>query len=167
MATKKKALTKKQLRLLRYNDIIVKNKKLFKAGQYLTRDAFIRLFNIQGVVSSGTYEEMHRSNLKLVTAQTEINMLMRENGLYIASEDYYQFFNVVNKDRVKAEVVRYSAGIDINNACTGRLEAKLKTRTQANTWGVYNKVPRSEIERMGNYKETVRHTRVKKRVSQI
>jgi len=165
MATKKQP-SKKQLRLMMFNDIITKNKKAFRSGKFLTKDAFIKLFRINYNTGSGTYAEIHRANLKLVQYQTEINMLMRENGLYLRSEDYYEFFRIGNKDRVKTEVIRYSAEVDINRACTTRLENNLKTRVKAGTWGTYNRVPNSVIEQMDTYSETKRHIKTKHRVTQ-
>jgi hypothetical protein len=166
MATRKKQPTSKELRLMRFNDIITKNKKAFRAGKFLTKDAFVNLFRIDYDTGNGTYPEVHRANLKLVQYQTEINMLMRENGLYLRSEDYYEFFRIGNKDRVKTEVIRYSAEVDINRACTTRLENNLKTRVKAGTWGTYNRVPTSVIQQMSNYSETKRHIKTKYRVIQ-
>jgi hypothetical protein len=164
---KTKALTTKEQRLMRYNDIITKYKKYFKAGHSLTRKQFVQLFGISNIKHTGTYEEVHRSNLRLVSAQVEINMLMRENGLYLASSDYYQNFSVGTKERTKREVVRYSSEIDINNNCTTRLEDKLTSRVKAGTWGTYNKVPSGTIKRLSSYSETPRHTRTRVRVKQI
>lgn len=165
--SKKRNPTKKELRLHMYNDIIVKNKKYFRAGKSLTRQQFVQLFRIPHIMHSGTYEEIHRSNLRLLNAQKEINMLMRENGLYVASSDYYQFFDIVNKERTKAEIIRYSAEVDITSNCTTRLEDKLKSRVKAGTWGTYNKVPSNTISQIATYKESKRHTRTRIRVKQI
>jgi hypothetical protein len=150
-------ITAKQQRLIRYNDIITTNKTLFKAGSTMTRDSFVFLFKIPDIVNTGTYEEVHRANLKLVRAQMEINRLMRENGLYLESNNYYNSFSVVKKPKTKKTIVRYSAEVDINNYCTTRLETKLQERVKAKTWGTYNKVSRGVILNMDNNYKTERH----------
>mgnify|MGYP001062692965 CR=1 FL=1 len=162
-----KTMTEKQLRLKAYNDIIVKNKKFFRAGQNLSRSQFIAMFNIPLLATSNDYEELHRDNLRLVAAQTEINMLMRENGLYLRSSNYYQNFSIVDKERTKAEVLRYSSEVDINRACTTRLETKLTERVRAGTWGTYNRVSDQDIANMGNHTETRRHKNTRVRVKFI
>lgn len=150
-------ITTKQQRLIDYNNTITTNKTLFKAGSTITRDSFVFLFKIPDIVNTGTYEEVHRSNLKLVRTQMEVNKLMRENGLYLESNNYYNSFTVVKKPKTKKTIVRYSAEVDINDYCTTRLEAKLQERVKAKTWGTYNKVSQGVILNMDNNYKTARH----------
>jgi hypothetical protein len=159
--------TAKQKRLSFYNDILTYNKSLFRAGRSISRRDFVKLFNISNIVHNGTYEEIQRANLALVAAQQEINMLMRENGLYMKSENYYGSFKVVEKDNTKNTILRYSGGVDVFNGCTSRLEVKMKERVNANTWGRYNRVSQSVIAQMPLYQESTRHKRARIRVSQI
>lgn len=139
------AYTKKQQRLMAYNDVITKNKKRFKAGVTLTRNEFINLFGITGIVSRGNYKNVHRSNMKLVQAQTEINMLMRENGLNMRSSDYYSEFKVSDKERTKNTIVRYGAEVDRFNSCVSRLADTMEARVNKKTWGTYNRVPKKRV----------------------
>lgn len=159
-----KQYTSKQLRLMRYNDIITLNKSLFKAGRVMSRKDFAKLFNIP-ITTSGKYEDIHRSNLRLMGAQQEINMLMRENGMYIQSRDYYSEFKVADINKTKDTVVRFSTEVDVYSSCTTRLEAKLKDRRQKKTWGTYNKVPTNVVEGLTSYGPTRRHLLLKKRVT--
>jgi hypothetical protein len=163
----KKTFTEKQLRLKKYNDIIVKNKKQFKAGQSLTRTQFIKLFQIPVKSTSKSYEEIHKDNLKLVAAQNELNLLMRENGLYLRSSDYYQNFHITDKERTKSQVLRYSSEVDINRACTTRLESNLVNRVRAGTWGTYNKLSDDTIKNLSNHSESKRHKNTRIRVKYI
>lgn len=164
-----KKLTKKQERLLKYNDIITRNKKLFKPGSVFGREELALFFGVTNIVSKGNYKKVHQSNLQLVQLQTEINLLMRENGLYMRSSDYYSNFEVVNKKRTKATVVRYSSEVDINRYCTTRLEARLTDRIQNNTWGTYNKVNRNTVLALGGSypSPTPRHAATIQRMSDI
>lgn len=158
------ALTAKQQRLVQYNDIITRNKKLFKPGCTLSRKDFVALFAIQNIQTKGAYAKVHRSNLKLVQVQMEINMLMRENGLYLKSNDYYSSFSVAEKKQAKNTIIRYSAEVDINNYCTTRLENKLKERVTAGTWGTYKKVASGIIANMSHNYKTLRHSATINRV---
>jgi len=163
----KRKFTEKQLRLKRYNDVIVKNKKQFKAGQSLTRAELIKLFNIQIPQNNKSYEDEHKANLRLVAAQNELNLLMRENGLYLRSSDYYQNFHVVDKEQTKNQVIRYSSEVDVNRACTTRLESSLVNRVRAGTWGTYNKVSDDTIKNMSTTSESKRHKNTRIRVKYI
>lgn len=163
----KSKLTKKQRRLAHYNDILTYNKTLFRAGRSISRQTFVNLFSVPDIVHSGTYEEIQRSNLKLVAVQQEINMLMRENGLYMKSENYYGDFKVVEKEPTKNTILRYSGGVDVFNGCTSRLEMKMKERVDAKTWGRYNRVSNSDIAQMPMYAESARHRRAINRVKHI
>lgn len=165
--TKAIQLTPKQLRLDHYNRVITKNKSKFKTGSTFSRDDLVQLFNVQDIVNTGNYVDIQRSNLKLVTVQMEINMLMRENGLYLASKNYYSQFTVLKKKATKKTVIRYSAEVDINKVCTTRLEAKLKERVTNNTWGTYNKVSTARISTMGSTTPSIRHERTINRVKTI
>lgn len=163
----KKKFTEKQLRLKKYNDIIVKNKKQFKAGQSLTRAEFIELFNIEIQQNNKSYEDVHKDNLKLVAAQNELNLLMRENGLYLRSSNYYQNFHIVDKEQTKNQVIRYSSEVDVNRACTTRLESNLGDRVRAGTWGTYNKVSDDTIKNMSTTTKSKRHENTRIRVKYI
>lgn len=160
-------LTAKQLRLQKYNNIILNNLQKFKAGASMTRADFVNLFNIPNIAITGSYKQIHRSNLKLVSVQVEINQLMRENGLYLQTEDYYTIFKVAPLKKTKSTVIRYSAEVDINHYCTSRLEAKLKQRVKAGTWGTYQNVFPSTIAKMGNKPITQRHATTINRVKSI
>lgn len=157
------SLTVKQQRLVDYNSIIVANMNKFKAGSVLSRKRFTKLFKIPGIVHKGSYAKVHRSNLRLVQAQTEINALMAQNGLYMKSENYYENFVVVDKKRTKQTIVRYSAEVDVNKACTTRLENNMKSRIISKTWGYYSNVSSAQIKSLSN-KQTLRHSRTIQRV---
>lgn len=159
-------LTKKQ-RLLAYNKTITSFKAKFKAGKVMTREDFVDLFNIPDIVHKGTYAEVHRSNLRLVQAQTEINVLMRENGLYLSSRDYYSEFYVRDMDYTKAAIKRLSANVDICNAYATRLEDRMVKRIKNGNWGTYNKVKPSYINNMGFPEPSPRHKATIKRVKHI
>jgi len=161
------SLTIKQLRLQKYNDIISRNRAKFAAGRTLSRTEFIKMFALVGDSPNGTYADMHRFNLKLVTAQMDVNALLRENGLYMKSRDYYSEFSIAKKDTTKNTVIRYSAEVDINSHCTTRLEAKLKARTDDGTWGTYRKVSQAAISRMGSKVGSIRHVNTINRVKPI
>ncbi|AGM47221.1 hypothetical protein AD45P2_00250 [Alteromonas phage vB_AmaP_AD45-P2] len=156
--------TQKQLRLKRYNDIIAKNKKLFAAGSTLTRDKFVSLFAVPDVVTAGNYVDVQRSNLRLVTAQTEINMLMRENGLYIRSKDYYSSFHVVEKKQTKNVIARYSSEVDVNRHCVSRLEMSFANKVKSNNWGQYDQLTEQQILNLDTAFVSRRHESVIKRL---
>ena len=160
-------LTKAQQRLAQYNDIIANNKNLFKVGSTMDRKQFVKLFNIQNIKHTGSYQEIHRSNLKLVAVQQDVNKLMRENGLYFKSGDYYSHFSVAKKEPTKNTIIRYSSEVDINKNCTERLYAKMDQRVKAGTWGKYNKLNSQAISHIGNYKPTARHVNTINRVKII
>lgn len=160
-------LTAKQLRLEKYNQVILNNLQKFKAGSSMTRADFVNLFNIPNIAITGSYKQIHKSNLKLVGVQVEINQLMRENGLYLQTEDYYTVFKVAPLKKTKNTVIRYSAEVDINKYCTSRLEARLRQRVKAGTWGTYQNVPASTIARMGSSSITPRHATTINRVNNI
>jgi hypothetical protein len=159
-------LTTKQQRLVNYNNIIVANLSKFKTGSVLSRKDFVKLFNITSVVDQGSYAVVHNSNLKLLKAQIEINVLMRENGLYLKSQDYYTNFLVLDKKATKKNIVRYSSEVDINTSCTTRLETKMKNRVNNKTWGSYFNVPTTSIQNLA-HKPSDRHARTIQRVKVI
>lgn len=160
-------LTKKQLRLKTYNDIIDKNKNNLKPGTTLDRDEFAKLFKMGKVPSSGNYRDVHRANLRLVGVQAEVNMLLRENGLYMKSSNYYGEFTVVTKELVKSTVERFSREVDVYSACTSRLIDNVDSRSSAGTWGTYSSVPVSTIATMGQVTPSLRHTRTVSRLKTI
>ena len=163
-----KTKTAKRLRLDSYNSVITKNKAKFKAGKSLSRADFVALFSIPGIVHKGQYQKVHRSNLTLVQAQTEINSLMAENGLYVSSKNYYTEFYVRDKDRTKHTIERFSTEVDVFSACTTRLESKMTERMDAGTWGRYNKLSASKIDSIVEDKEpSKRHKRVIERIKLI
>jgi hypothetical protein len=125
------------------------------------------LFNIPNIAITGSYKQIHSSNLKLVSVQVEINQLMRENGLYLQTEDYYTVFKVAPLKKTKNTVIRYSAEVDINRYCTSRLEARLKQRVKAGTWGTYQSVPTATIARIGSSSVSQRHATTINRVNNI
>jgi hypothetical protein len=157
------SLTTKQLRLVTYNSIIVANLSKFSTGSVLSRVHFTKLFNIPNIMHTGTYSQVHSSNLKLLQAQMEINVLMRENGLYMKSKNYYDSFVVVDKKTTKNTIIRYSSEVDVYNSCTTRLENKMKTRVASKTWGSYSNVSTTSIQNLSN-KPSTRHTKTIKRV---
>lgn len=161
------AYTAKQQRLINYNKIITANKFKLKAGMELTRDEFVNMFGITGIVNHGHYMSIQESNLKLVSVQNEINMLMRENGLYMKSKNYYSKFVVATKDFTKNTIIRYSSEVDRCEAVATRLEARMVTRLQNKNWGLYNKVDNKTIGSIGKFTDSVRHATTKHRVRQF
>lgn len=157
-------LTKKQQRLVAYNDIITKNKSAFKAGMSMDRADFIAMFNIQGIVDKGKYKDIQNSNLRLVQAQSEINMLMRENGLCMKSKDYYSKFLVADKEATKNTIIRYSSEIDRYDDRAMDLENRMDARIQRKTWGTYNRVNAKLIPALGKFSSSNRHENTKNRV---
>lgn len=155
-------LTQKHIRLFRYNSIITRNKAKFEAGMKLTRKQFVRMFSIRGIVHEGTYKDVHRSNLRLVQVQKELNVLMRENGLYIQSRDYYSEFLVQSKNATKNTVKRYSRGIDLTSAMTDRLDARMEERCKEGTWGTYR--PVDVLETQAHIEPSRNHLRTSERV---
>lgn len=156
-------LTIKQQRLVAYNNIILANLKKFSTGSSVSRKKFVKMFNIPNIVHTGTYAKVHTSNLALLKAQTEINVLMRENGLYLKSQDYYTNFLVLDKKATKTNIIRYSSEVDINHSCTQRLENKMKTKVASKTWGEYSDVSTASIQNL-SHKPSARHTRTIQRV---
>lgn len=156
-------LTTKQQLLVDYDNIITKNKKHFKVGQRFTRNDFIKMFSLN-LPSSGTYKVMHRANLKLVQVQNMVNMLMRENGLYIKSEDYYNEFVVVEKDATKDTILRYRKESETYLDCNARLSASMGSRIKAGTWGTYNKVGVTRITNMNEYQPSTAYKRDLKKI---
>ena len=156
-------LTIKQQRLVDYNNIIVANLSKFRSGSSLCRKEFVKLFNITAIVNVGTYSQVHTSNLKLLQVQTELNVLMRENGLYLKSQDYYSKFLVLDKKATKTNIIRYSSEVDINTSCTTRLENRMKNRVSSKTWGHYSAVSTSSIQNLAHV-PSVRHSRTIQRV---
>lgn len=136
-----KAKLSKHDQLLRdYDDVLTKNKKLFKAGCMISRKDLVTLFGVQGDVTTGSYKRQHKANLRLVRVQNTINYLMRANGLYLKSKDYYSEFHVCQKDQTKSVIVRYAAGVDTQDSCEVQLDTGMITRLNAGTWGTYNRV---------------------------
>lgn len=137
-------LTKRMQRLLDYDRIMATSRKHFRAGSYLSRDQLITMFNLQGVSKlghmNGTYAEQHRENLRLVAVQQDINHLLRANGLYMRSMDYYTSFQICRKEQTKNTIVRYAGQIERNDSCEVQLDAGMVQRVQAGTWGTYNRV---------------------------
>ena len=168
MANTKATKTAKRLRLESYNSVITKNKVKFKAGKGMSRADFVALFGIPNIVSKGQYQKVHKSNLALVQAQTEINSLMAENGLYMSSKNYYSEFYVRDKTYTKHTIERFSTEVDVFSACTTRLESKMTERMDAGTWGRYNKLSTSKIDAIVENKEpSKRHQRVIERIKLI
>lgn len=168
MATTKVKQTSKQVRIAGYNDIITRNKAKFKAGKSLTRKEFVALFNIPNITNKGSYKKVHLSNLRLVRAQTEINALMRENGLYLSSKDYYNEFYVRDKNYTKSVIERMSSGVDVNTTMASRMESSMTARVGKGTWGSYNKVPAKTVKNMQvTSVPTARHQQVIQRIKQL
>ena len=159
----KKVTSPKVQRLSAYNDIICKNRFKFKAGFIFNRDEFIDAFGLTGIPKKGNYATMHRGNLKLVSAQQEINTLLRESGMYLKSSHYYSLFTICEKERTKGEVKRYSTSVDRNEATTDRLVDCMEARGKR--WGTYLKVPKRNIASLNNHQPTARHEKVKTRLT--
>jgi hypothetical protein len=155
---------KKYNRLKAYNDIITKNKKSFKAGVTVSRANFITMFGLKGIVDTGNYKDVHKSNLKLVKAQTEINKLMNQSGLHVKSSDYYSEFTISNKERTKNEITRYSAKVERNLMATSTLENQMNLRLQRKNWGTYNRLKATTIRNLDNTPTSPRHQAVLNRV---
>jgi hypothetical protein len=156
---KRKKLTKKQLRLEIYNSILVRNKKLFVPGAYLTRGQFIRLFKIEGIISNGSFEDVLKCNVKLMQVQSEINLLLRESGLVLRSESYYSFFNVLEKANLKKHIISVSRRIDKNTTDVERLTEQFQTKTQDKTWGNYDDAL-NVIPTLNQYPVSERHLKL-------
>jgi hypothetical protein len=156
--------TKLEVRMNKYNDILTKNKYRLKAGQSMSRKDFTKLFEIPGVVHKGTYDKVQKANLNLVKAQSEINRLMSESGLYISSCDYYGKFYVRRKKETKNVVERMSSKVDTFDAKTERLLLAMEKRVAAGTWGTFNKVRKTS--QVAN-QQPERHTKVLKRLVQV
>ena len=162
-----KRLTNKQQRLIEYNQILTKNKAMFKSGQSITRDTLVDLFSIENVVNHGSYQEIQRANLNIVAAQGDINRLLRESGLYLRSKGYYSHFKVLPYEQTKEKAASYSSEVDRFTSTTDRIIAKMEDRVSANTWGTYNKVPKSTIDEINSYSPSKRHKRALKRINQL
>lgn len=117
--------------------IITANSSMFSAGNVMSQQDLVKLFNIKGVKTTGSYKELHRSNLVVMTMVQHINKLMRANGLYLASKDYYTEFHVKEKKATRNTVVRYSAQVEKNESCEVQLETAMVQRLKAGTWGHY------------------------------
>lgn len=156
-------LTIKQQKLQEYNEIILANKAKFTPGKTITRKQLVKMFKIPGINHKGAYPKVHRSNLALLNVQMDINVLLRENGLYLQSKDYYTKFVIAEKLATKKTIVRYSAEVDVNRRCAVRLEARMKSRVQAKSWGTYQDVPDNDIASLNN-PQTVRHAKTIQRV---
>jgi hypothetical protein len=123
------------------DNIITKNKSMFKTRSKITQAQFIKLFGLPKMPKSGTYKELHRAHMKLVAMKEKVNGLMRANGLYLKAKDYNDYFLVLDKPSTKGAVARYSAKVERNEACEWQLDAGLKHRLQVTkTWGTYNRV---------------------------
>lgn len=133
-------ITKRQQRLIDFDNIITKNKTLFKAGSTISRADLVKLFSIPKIYNTGSYAKVHRSNLKLVAVQMDINWLMRANGLYLKSKNYYNEFHVCEKEPTKNTIVRYAGEAEIQESCEVQLDRGMVTRLSAGTWGTYNRV---------------------------
>lgn len=119
------------------DSIITANSSMFAAGSTMTQQDLVNLFNIKGVKTTGSYQEIHRSNLRVMTVVRHINKLMRANGLYLASKKYYTEFHVKEKKATRNTVVRYSAQVEKNESCEVQLETAMVQRINAGTWGHY------------------------------
>ena len=159
-----KKITAKKLRLQAYNKIIARNKKLFQQGKSISCETFANLFGLEDIVTVGTYKELHRSNLRLVTLQNELNLLMRENGLYIHSTNYYTTFTVSERNVAKSTAIRYSSTVDVAKSCTQRLSDNYIQRVKDDTWGTYNKLSVAQIDDLLEPVTSTRHERVKSRI---
>ena len=154
----------RQKKLIEYNKIITQNKKLFKTGSKISRFKFASIFKVKGIRGKRTPQEYMSASLELVKTQTLANVLMRENGLYIRSKNYYSSFEVAELPKTKNTVVRYSAEVEINSVCTKRLETKLTERENEGTWGYYRSVPKNQILRMTGRASSPRHEGVCQRM---
>lgn len=150
-------LTTRQQALVHYDNVITKNKKQFKAGQRFTRDAFIRMFSLN-LPSTGSYKIMHRANLKLVQVQNDVNLLMRESGLYLKSVDYYNEFVILEKEATKRVILRYQQKSEEASKSNSYLTASMGARIKAGTWGTYNKAGTKRISSIKQYEPSTAYT---------
>ncbi len=151
--------TLKQQRLANINTILVNNSAVIQSGLTLSREEFIELFDIEDVVNIGDYQKVHRSNLKLLSMQTDINLLLRESGLYMTSEEYYSYFHIMEKENTKQTILRYSSEVDICKTSTDNLENCMVSRTKSKTWGHYANVSTETIKSITKKPKSVRHIR--------
>lgn len=128
--------------------IVTKNKSMFKKGSKITQAQFIKLFGLPKLPKTGNYKDLHRANMKLVALKEQVNYLMRANGLYLKAKDYNSYFMVMDSDRTETAIVRYSAKVERNEACERQLEDAYEYRTNAGTWGTYNRVFDRKTKRM-------------------
>lgn len=133
-------------RLKEINQIITANKQKFKSGKIFTAEEFGFMFGYYGVTTRGSYKAMQKSNLKLVAIQGDVNKLMRENGLYLRSRNYYSFFEVCDIKQTKNTVLRYRAEADNTSTYNQDLLSNLQMRHDKDNWGTYNKVAVDRIK---------------------
>lgn len=110
----KLTLTKQQKKALqqttdKYAQVVINNKELFKAGTEFTEQEFCKLFNLQTNDKFTTYKDTHRNQLRKVSEQSKLNLVLAVRGLYLKSIDYGSTFKVLQKNQVQWEVSRYSS----------------------------------------------------------
>lgn len=154
-------------RLKEINQIITANKHKFKTGNVFTAEEFGFMFGYYGVTTKGSYKNVQRSNLKLVSIQGDVNQLMRENGLYLRSRNYYSFFEVCDIEKTKNTVLRYRAEADNTAVYNQDLLNTLQMRHSNNNWGTYNKVTVGRIKAIVDRKPSAAFVSQAKRLTQF
>ena len=92
-----------------YAQVVLNNKELFKAGVEFTEEEFCKMFNLPTNDTFKTYKDTHRNQLRKVSEQSKLNLVLAVRGLYLKSIDYGSTFKVLQKDQVQWEVSRYSS----------------------------------------------------------
>lgn len=121
-----------------YRTIINKNKHRFAVGKTFKRKSFCRMFRIKGVVHQGTFHQIQRSNLELVSVQTKINKILMEQGLVLKSRNYYSEFYIADKASTKSKIVKHSEQAEDHKFLSDGLEKNMTYRIKAGTWGNYS-----------------------------
>jgi hypothetical protein len=134
----------KRLSLLAVDKILSANRKRLRPGKVLSRAEFVSMLQLSDIQKNpkakGSYVDLHRENMKLVAEQQRVNKLMRLNGLYLKSKDYYSEFEVCSKDDTKGTIVRYAGQVDRNVVCEETLDSHMVSRLVSGTWSTYNRV---------------------------
>lgn len=160
-------MTKSFKRLVFLNTVISNNKKLFKPGAIINRETFISLCNLSEVKNKQDFKEYQRVNLSIVSTQNQLNVLLRESGLYIKSKNYYSSFTILKKDQLKNKIINYSSSTDRLKSTTNRILDKTAEKLKNKEWGKYKKLDIYELQNLYNYEVTERHTRTIKRVTRL
>lgn len=154
----------KQLQKLEeLNNILAKNKTLFRSGTTISREVLAKMFGIK-ITTKGSYANVHRSNLRLVRLQGKLNKLLQHSGLCLRSKDYYTSFEVADENTLKNVITRNCAAVDTFTDKWISLETNYAERKEQGTWGTYNKVKTKDLKALVNNQMSFRLETTKDRV---